>query len=198
MKKKRLLALLAVAVVLPTAQAQTADSGSWIVRARVLYLDPANKDDTGLDLSIDSKTFPEVDITYFFTPNLAAELVLTYPQKHDVSAGGTKIGSLKHLPPTLSLQYHFTGLGAVRPYIGAGVNYTRFSDVDLPSGVTTDKDSFGAAVGAGLDFSLGGGWLLNADIKKVQIRTDIAAGGSKLGTFKVDPTLVSLGIGKRF
>ena len=53
------------------------------------------------------KTIPELDISYFFTPNIAAELVLTVPQEHRVYLNGTDIGSFKHLPPTLTLQYHF-------------------------------------------------------------------------------------------
>ena len=198
-KRCQALALAAAAALtlatLPAAHAQ--DSGDWIVRARALHLDSADKDNTGLDLSLKNKTFPEVDITYFFTPNIAAELVLTYPQKHDLRAGGDKIGSLKHLPPTLSLQYHFTGM-SFRPYLGAGINYTRFSSVDLPAGVDIDRSSWGLALGAGVDVPVGNGWLVNVDVKKVQIRTDVSAAGSNLGSFKVDPLLVSVGFGKRF
>ncbi|MDP1692587.1 MAG: OmpW family outer membrane protein [Burkholderiaceae bacterium] len=204
MKFTRWLALTAAAaVVVPAAQAQSADSGNWIVRARALNLDPANKDSTGLGLGIDSKVFPEVDISYFFSPNLAVELVLTYPQKHDVLSGNAKIGSLKHLPPTLSLQYHFP-LGGWRPYVGVGLNYTRFSKVSFNPAVVTalqpsiEKDSFGAAFGVGADVPMGGGWLFNVDVKKVQIRTDVFSFGAKAGTVKVDPVLFSLGIGKRF
>ena len=194
---KRLIAVAAVAALAaPLAQAQ--DSGDWIVRARALHLDSANKDSTGLNLSVNDKWFPEVDITYFFTPNLAAELVLTYPQKHDVRAGGTNIGTLKHLPPTLSLQYHFTGLQGFRPYVGAGINYTRFSSVNLPAPFGVDKNSFGLAFGAGVDVPLGGGWLLNADVKKAHIHADVTAGGADAGTLKVDPVLFSIGVGKRF
>jgi outer membrane protein len=197
MNKNWIAAAAVAALLAPVAQAQTDDTGNWIVRARVLYLDPANDDDTGLDLSVNSKVFPEFDITYFFSPNLAMELVLTYPQKHDVRAGGVNIGSLKHLPPTLSLQYHFTGMG-FRPYVGLGINYTYFSDIDLPTGVTIERDSFGVAAGGGFDVPLGGGWLFNADVKYVQIGTDVSAGGTNLGRFGVDPWLFSLGIGKRF
>ncbi|MCR5865862.1 MULTISPECIES: OmpW family protein [Aquincola] len=188
-------ATLTIAAVPAAAQAQ--DTGNWIVRGRVLHLDSADKDSTGLDLSLKNKTFPEVDITYFFTPNIAAELVLTYPQKHDLRAGGDKIGTLKHLPPTLSVQYHFTGLG-FRPYLGAGINYTRFSSLDLPAGVDIDRNSWGLALGAGVDVPVGNGWLVNVDVKKVQIRTDVSAGGADLGRFKVDPLLFSVGFGKRF
>ena len=189
--------------VTPVALAQSNDSGDWIVRARAVNLNSANKDSTGLDLSVNDKTIPEVDISYFFSPNLAAELILTYPQKHDVRAGGSNIGSLKHLPPTLTLQYHFGGM-SFRPYVGAGINYTRFSSVDFAPAVVTaldpsiDKNSFGLALQAGVDFPLGGGWLLNLDVKKVQIKTDVFSAGTKAGTFKVDPLLLAVGVGKRF
>jgi outer membrane protein len=202
MKGTQWMALgLAALMAAPLAQAQ--DNGSWIVRGRALYLDSANKDSTGLDLSVNNKTFPEVDISYFFSSNLALEVVLTYPQKHDIRAGGTKIGSLKHLPPTFSLQYHFP-MGGFRPYVGAGLNYTRFSGVTFDPAIVTalapsiKKDSFGLALGAGVDIPLGGGWLLNADLKKVKLETDVSSSGTKVGTFKVDPLLVSLGVGKRF
>jgi outer membrane protein len=177
------------------AQAQTTP---WMVRVHALNLDSANKDSTGLDLTVNNKVFPEVDISYFFTPNIAAELVLTYPQKHTVKAGGTEIGSLKHLPPTLSVQYHFTDLGAFKPYVGAGLNYTRFSSVNLPAGVSIDKNSFGLAVGAGFDYEIQKNIYFNIDVKKVQIKTTVSAGGTDLGDFKVDPLLVGVGVGFRF
>jgi outer membrane protein len=201
---KRWMAVLAAVSLAPLAPVAAADdSGDWLVRARALNLQSANKDSTGLDLSVNDKTCPEVDITYFFSPNLAAELILTYPQKHDIRAGGSTIGSLKHLPPTLTLQYHFTGM-SFRPYVGAGLNYTRFSSVAFAPAVVTaldpsiDKNSFGLALQVGVDFPVGGGWLLNLDVKKVQIQTDVFSAGTKAGTFKVDPLLVSVGFGKRF
>ena len=147
-------------------------------------------------LSINDKWIPEVDVSYFFTPNFAAELILTYPQKHDVRLGGTKIGSVKHLPPTLLAQYHFTGLGAFKPYVGAGVNYTRFSGVDIAGGaLTVKKNSWGPALQLGFDYALDKHWSLNLDVKKVYIDTTVSGG---VGRFKVDPVLVGLGVGYRF
>jgi outer membrane protein len=200
---RSILAVAAFAAALvPLAAAQAQDTGTWLVRGRALYLDSANK---GVDgLSVNNRTFPEVDISYFLSPNLALELVLTYPQKHDIRLEGAgTIGSLKHLPPTLSLQYHFPQAG-FRPYMGAGINYTRFSNVKFDPAVVAaldpsiEKDSFGMAVGVGVDVPFGGGWLFNVDLKKVQIRTDVKAGSTSLGTFKVDPMLFSVGVGKRF
>ena len=123
-----------------------------------------------------------------------------------VSSAGTPIGTFKHLPPTLTAQYHFTGLGGFRPYVGAGLNYTNISAVWVNPAVETalgvdvglKHNSFGLAAQVGVDIPLGGGWLLNADVKKVQIGTKVLANGNSIGSFKVDPTLVGIGLGKRF
>lgn len=201
MNKTWLIAIAAAAAI-PAAQAQ--DTGNWIVRARAVNLASANKDSTGLGLTINDKVIPEVDISYFFSPNLAAELILTYPQKQTVYSNGTEIGSFKHLPPTLNLQYHVTGLGGFRPYIGAGLNYTNITAVYFNPAVTAalhpglKHNSFGLSLQAGVDIPLGGGWLLNADVKKVQIETTVYSSGNSAGKFKVDPTLFALGVGKRF
>jgi outer membrane protein len=198
--KKKLIAAAALCVLAaaPAFAQSVAKEGPWLVRARAVHLDSRNGDSTGLDLTVNNKWLPEVDISYFFTPNIAAELILTYPQKHTVSAAGVDIGSLKHLPPTLTLQYHFTGLGPVKPYVGAGLNYTRFSSVNLPVGVSVDRNSFGAALQVGVDIPVARNVSLNLDLKKVYIRTDVSALGVKLGTFKVDPVLFGVGVGYRF
>jgi outer membrane protein len=198
---RSLAALALAALAAPPAMAQ--DTGDWVVRARALNLQSANKDTTGLNLSVNDKTFPEVDIAYFFSPNLAVELVLTYPQKHDIRSGSAKIGTLKQLPPTLLAQWHFP-MGGFRPYVGAGLNLTLISDVKFDPAVVAalspslKNRSTGAAFQVGVDVPVGGGWLVNVDLKKVQIKTDVFAGPTKAGTFKIDPTLLSLGVGKRF
>ena len=197
MKKKNLLAVVALCVLSCGAALAQPTEGPWMVRARAVHLDSANKDSTPLGLSINDKTIPEVDVSYFFHPNIAAELILTVPQKHTLSAAGTAIGSLKHLPPTLLVQYHFNAPG-FKPYVGAGVNYTRFSGVRLPTGVDIDRNSFGPALQVGVDIPLAKNLYLNVDVKKVFIKTDVSAGGAKLGTFKADPVLVGVGLGWRF
>ncbi|MDP1683816.1 OmpW family protein [Hydrogenophaga sp.] len=198
--KKTTLALASLALLASgAAVAQDFTAGSLLVRARAVHLDSANKDSTGLALSIDNKTLPEVDFTYFFSPNLAAELVLTVPQKQRVYAGATQIGTLKHLPPTFTLQYHFNHASGIKPYVGAGVNYTRFSSVDLLGGAADLKrNSYGLAFQAGVDFPLSKNLYLNVDVKKVYIKTDVISGGNNIGTFKVDPVLVGVGLGWRF
>ncbi|WP_042422867.1 OmpW/AlkL family protein [Comamonas granuli] len=195
--KKNLLAVAVLCALTSGAALAQQSEGPWMVRARAVHLDSANKDSTPLGLSINNKTIPEVDVSYFFTPNVAAELILTVPQKQRLSAGGADIGSFKHLPPTLLLQYHFNAAG-IKPYVGAGLNYTRFSSVKAPPGVDIERNSFGAALQVGVDIPLQKNLYLNFDVKKVFIKTDVSAGGVTLGTFKADPVLVGVGLGWRF
>jgi outer membrane protein len=200
--KKQFLCATAVAIAgLMTSNAfAQAVEGPWMVRARAVHLDSANKDATGLGLSVNNKTIPELDISYFLSPNVAVELILTVPQKHELSSSvlGGQIGTLKHLPPTLLAQYHFTGNSSFKPYIGAGVNYTRFSSVNLPAGVDIDRNSFGAALQVGVDIPLSGNMYLNFDVKKVYIGTDVSVAGVDVGSFKVNPVLAGVGLGWRF
>jgi len=180
-----------------------------MVRVRALSLTPANKSDAipSLNVAADKitvsdKIFPEIDIAYFFTKNIAAELVLTYPQQHDVELNGSKIGTFKHLPPTLLAQYHFLPAGVIRPYVGVGANLTLISDVDIRvanvGALDLESSSVGAAAQIGADIKLMPGKFLNVDVKKVMIGSDVTLGSSKVSAVKVDPILVSIGLGIRF
>ena len=219
MKKALALTLttLTLALAAPLAQAQTFKAGDILARVRVVNIDPADKDSvvltpaqatlTGLPadpaVTVNSKTIPEVDFTYFFSPNLAAELILTYPQKHDVLVNGGKVGTLKHLPPVISLQYHFTNFGAFKPYVGVGLNATFFSSVNLPApgGVqlSIKKHSYGLSGQVGLDYIVDNKWSINLDVKKVQLDTTLYGNGTlDLGKIKVNPLLVGIGVGYKF
>jgi len=196
MKKRIIATAVLCTIVAGAAMAQQAKEGPWMVRARAVHLDSTNGDTTGLGLGINNKWIPEVDISYFFNRNMAVELVLTVPQKHTLSSSTSVMGTLKHLPPTLMAQYHFDANG-YKPYVGAGINYTRFSSVNIGS-PTLEKDSWGPALQVGVDIPLSGNMYLNIDVKKVLIRTDVFSGATNLGTFKVDPLLVGMGLGWRF
>ncbi len=198
MKATWLAAAIAGAALVQPAVAQ---EGSWMVRVRALHMQVDNGNSpavSGAKVEINDKTFPEIDIAYNFTRNVSAELVLTYPQKHDVSLQGTNIGTIKHLPPALLLQYQLLPGEKFNPYIGAGINYTRFMSAKLPAGITTDKSSVGFAVQLGADIEIAKNVYLNLDYKRVNIETDIKVAGAKLTTLKVDPNLISVGIGWRF
>lgn len=197
-----LLAALGLAFAAPTAQAA---DGSWLVRARATQLSPADKSDpiagagAADRISVESRVIPELDISYFFSPNVAAELVLTYPQKHEVYLDGTSVGTFKHLPPTLLAQYHFLPQAQFSPYVGAGVNLTRLSSVKLLAGAgDLESSSVGLALQVGADFKIDKQWSLNVDVKRVNIRSDVLAAGAKISAVRVDPVLLSVGVGYRF
>lgn len=198
MKKQVMLAAV-VAACSFGAVAQSVGETPWMVRARAVYLDSVNGDSTPLGLTVNNKTIPEVDISYFFSKNIAAELILTVPQRHTVYSKGTSIGTFKHLPPTLTVQYHFTDMPGIKPYVGAGINYTRISQVNLLGGAADlENDSIGAALQVGVDIPLDKKFSVNFDLKKVYIRSDVFSGGSNVGTFKIDPVLFGVGLGYRF
>lgn len=196
--KKTLLAVAAVcALTSGAAWAQQKAEGPWLVRVRAVNLQPQVSDSTGLDLTVDNKWIPEVDVSYFFTKNIAAELILTVPQALTVKAAGAKLGTVDALPPTLLLQYHFDAQG-FKPYVGVGINHTLFSGVSLGTGVDTSKSSTGAAWQVGVDVPLSKNMVFNVDLKKTYISTDVYASGANLGTLKVDPWLLGVGVGWRF
>lgn len=206
MKMKFAMVLLAAAGVLSATAAQA--EGPLLVRARAVYLDYDNKNTQGLDevgvgkVGADNLWIPEVDFSYFFTKNIAAELVLTYPQKVDIKTGalGT-IGHVDVLPPSLLLQYHFTDLGAFKPYVGLGVNYTVFTKKSFNTAlgkISVDRDSVGVAAQVGADYLIDKNWSVNVDVKYIKMDTDVELGGAKLGNLKLDPFTYGIGVGYRF
>lgn len=202
---KTMMKSVVVALIAVAASQAMAQESPWLVRARAVHIDPDNKSTpvagSGASdrIDVESKTIPELDISYFFTPHISAELILTYPQKHKVRLDGAEIGSFKHLPPTLTAQYHFAPGATINPYVGVGVNYTRISKVRLLDGAgDLENDSWGLALQAGVDFRINERWSINADVKKVNIRSDVYVGGANASHLKVDPLLFGLGVGYRF
>jgi outer membrane protein len=199
-------------LLLASGALRAAETNPWSVRLRATYLDMADKSDAFTALSINfpsnavhvnSKLIPEFDISYAFTNQFSAELVLTIPQTQDVTLQGVgKLGTFKHLPPTLLAQYKFiTPSAALQPYVGAGVNYTLIWGTSLSvAGVplALEHNSIGLALQAGCDYDLGGDKFINVDVKYVGLQSDVKAGGARLTTAKLDPWLFSLGYGWKF
>ena len=195
----------------PAEEAAVAKAMSpWQVRVRALGVitnDSGSLNGVdGSDLSASDSVVPELDISYYFTDNIAAELILgtTYADVFGEGsiAGLGKVGKTWLLPPTLTLQYHFTDFGAFKPYVGAGVNYTIFYN---QSGKAVDsldvKDTFGVALQAGFDYMLDEHWGVNFDVKKLLLEADYKAtsGGTTLGgKAKLDPWLIGAGVTYRF
>jgi len=200
MHNKILAVSLAAIGFLSAGAVQAADEGSYFVRARALYVNFDNgQNSLPVKVEADDRWIPEVDVGYFFTPNIAAELVLTYPQTVDILVAGAKAGSVKALPPSLMIQYHVTELGAFKPYVGAGLNYTIFGSrtvAGVPARV--DSSSVGLAGQLGFDYMLDKNWGINADIKYIKMNTKVKVGGSSIGTLDLDPITVGGGVIYRF
>jgi outer membrane protein len=160
----------------------------------------------GGDVDISDGYVPSLQLEYFFTDHISAEL-LCCVARHDVGAvdtslGPVDLGEITHFPPTVTLKYRWTDTGPFEPYVGAGVNYTHFFDED-PGAVTeiSYDDSFGPALQAGFDYRLDEHWALNVDVRKIWISTDVTiqAGATRIdANVDIDPWVVSTSIGYRF
>ncbi len=200
----------------------------WQMRLRGVGVIPHNKADIGIiggKIDVDNNIIPELDFTYFFTENFAAELILGV-SRHSVQTKGSNLtaiegpssadvdlGSALLLPPTLMFQYHHRFAKILKPYVGAGVNYTMF--LDVKNGVAQKvkyQDKFGWGYQLGLDIDITDKFFINIDLKKLFLKTNVTvdatnllpnnvAPGSELAIpakVKLDPLLIGFGVGMRF
>ncbi|OZA30432.1 MAG: OmpW family protein [Hydrogenophilales bacterium 17-61-9] len=191
---KPALIIAALIAALPA----TALADNFMMRIRAVNIAPdvgTSPTVSGLDVS--SEWVPEVDFTYFVTPNIGVELILG-TARHEVTLDGASLGKLNHLPPTVTVQYHFNPTSTIKPYLGAGVNYTRFYNVDLATGLSVDKNSFGGALQAGVDIAVSKNGYLNLDVKKIWIDTDVKFNGDKITNLEINPVVWGIGYGFRF
>ncbi len=218
MKKTIFTALIACFMFNAISSAQenetnsTTDFSKWQVRLRAIAVVPnesATIQAIGGDVQISNAYVPELDFTYFFTKNIAAELILA-TTKHDVkavstAAGDIPLGDVWLLPPTLTLQYHFDG-DVVRPYFGAGLNYTLFYNES--AGPVADNVSYDSALGfafqTGFDIDINDTWFINLDAKYLLLNTDVtvnattALGATVGADVDINPFIAGIGFGMRF
>lgn len=202
---------LAQAASVPQAGASVTEAPSpWQIRLRALGVVTEDSGYVnavpGSGLSYSNTVTPELDISYYFTDNIATELILgtTYANIEGKGAIGAlgNVGKVWLLPPTLTLQYHFTNFGAFKPYVGAGVNYTIFYNQDVGSADALHvKNTFGTALQVGFDYMVDQHWGVNFDVKKVFLKPDfdVTVDGAKLtGKADLDPWLIGAGVTYRF
>lgn len=216
MKKLTLMALLAgTAIFGASAPAVAKDLGDSVfakerfqIRLRGIGVLPSDGGNTTIsgNPQPDDAFVPEVDLTYFVTEHVAFELIAA-TSPHDVklknsAIGDVDLGDTWILPPTLTMQYHFTPDDAFSPYIGAGLNYTLPYAEDAAGGVVTSLEadgSFGYAVQAGFDYWLNDHWGLNLDVKKIWVDVDASVNsGAITGEVELDPWVIGAGISYRF
>ncbi len=196
MRTLKLLCPLAAAAALFTATPALAQqAGDWTFGLGAHVVAP--KSDNGslaggaFDADVGNNWRPTFTGEYFFRDNWGIEVLASLPFQHDIELNGVKAGSTKHLPPTVSLQYHFTGSEKVKPFIGAGVNYTLFFSQDTTgplAGADLDlENSFGLALHGGLDFAVGTDKFVRLDARWIDIDTDVKVNGGDVGTVNIDP-----------
>jgi outer membrane protein len=216
--KRALPAAIALALGLSAMPAAAYEAGDWVVRGRIINVNP--NDDSGAaslngmpivgsGVGVNDDTTLELDFTYMLDPHWGMELILA-TTKHEASGKGVlaPAGTILDtwvLPPTLTLQYHFSPSSNIRPYAGVGLNYTHFYDEDAknaPSSVKAElDDSWGLAAQAGVDVDINKDWFVNFDVKYIDIDTT-AKLSDGIDTIKVDvdidPLVWGIGIGRTF
>ncbi|MAU54062.1 MAG: hypothetical protein CMN17_17205 [Roseovarius sp.] len=195
-----LAALMASAAVPALAQ----EKGDFLLGLGLGYVEPTQNSNTlAGQIDVDGNLRPTITIEYFVADRIGIELLAAWPFQHDVNLQGAgKVAEVKHLPPTLSLQYHFVNASKVTPFIGAGINYTYFFDETgkgALAGVNVDlDDSWGLALHAGLDVAISERAALRADVRYIDIETDTSVGGADIGTVKIDPWVFNIAYVMKF
>ena len=200
--KQLALGVLACAIAV-NSSAQDADT-PWVLRFGAHIVDPTSNNGylAGAKTSISSSTRPTFSIEYMLTPQWGFEALAALPFQHTLRLNGQRAATVKQLPPVLGVNYHFLAGAAVSPFLGLGVNYTHFYDVNgvgpLFGAHVAAKDSWGAAAHGGIDFRLSERWILTADVRWMDIRSKVHVDGAYVGTAKVDPLAYGLSVGRRF
>lgn len=219
MKKSLYLGLFGVAAVaLAAAQPAAAQAvnptgfkaGDILVHLRVIDVIPENFTSSvtviGGHVNASQQVAPEIDLSYFLTDHFSVEAIAA-STRHNVSASGTaaghvNVGSVWVLPPTITLQYHLAPIYGFQPYAGVGLTVAFFY-ASHPAGGIVTKAGYSTAVGptldAGFDYSLGGNWYANVDVKQMFLNTTARLdGGAVIAKTALSPTVVGFGIGYRF
>ncbi|QCO54959.1 OmpW family protein [Pseudorhodobacter turbinis] len=194
------IAFLTTAALAAPAFAQS--QGDMTLGFGIGYVEPKSDNGTlaGGATTIDGNARPTVTFEYFVRDNLGIEVLAALPFKHDINIGGSKIGTTKHLPPTVSLNYHFPTGGAFKPFAGVGINYTTFFEdrTDLGGGELKIDDSWGLAAHVGVDYALSEKAALRMDLRYIDIDSDVYLDGAKIGEVNIDPVVFGVSYVMKF
>lgn len=192
------LALLTTAALAAPAFAQSA--GDMTLGFGIGYVNPKSDNGTlaGAKTTIDGNARPTITFEYFVRDNIGIELLAALPFNHHISLNGTEIGSTRHLPPTLSVNYHFPTGGKITPFVGAGLNYTAFFDTTSSLGDLSIDNSWGVAAQAGFDFALNEKAALRMNVRYMDIDSDVYLDGTNIGKVEIDPVTVGVSYVMKF
>jgi len=194
--------ILLLSCLLPLGAAHAVSQGDWLLRFGGAQVSP-NDGSSGVvandAIGVDSNAQPFVNLTYMLRDNIGLEVLAALPFQHDITLNGSKIAETKQLPPTISVQYHFRPKENIRPYVGAGINYTTFFSEKATATITSISldDSIGLAAQVGVDGDINKKWFWNADVRYINIETTAE---TNIGNIEVDinPWVFSLGVGTYF
>ena len=201
--KTSLLSLIAGSVIAlsPLAPALAQEAGSLTLGFGLGAVMPKdnNGDLAGARADIGNNIRPTLTLEYFIRDNIGIELLAAAPFKHSISlAGSGEIGETKHLPPTLSVNWHIPTGGALTPFVGLGINYTKFFEERSGLGQLKIKDSFGLAATIGVDYAISEKAALRADLRYIDIDSDVYLDGAHIGKTSVDPLVTSISYVMKF
>ncbi|HKL65845.1 MAG TPA: OmpW family outer membrane protein [Roseovarius sp.] len=183
-----LTALMSTVAAPALAQSQ----GDFTLGLGVGWIEPDSASNTAAGrVGADGALSPTVTVEYFVADNLGIELLASWPFEHDISVNGAEVAKTKHLPPTLSLQYHFTNKSGITPFVGAGINYTYFFDEKINGARLSLDDSWGLALHAGVDVAMNEKSAFRFDVRYIDIETDAKVNGAPIGTVKIDPWVIN-------
>lgn len=196
---------IAIAALLMAAPLSAQTAGDWTLSFGLGNVNPKSNNGVlaGAESSIDSNTQLTLGLGYFFTENLALDVLAATPFKHTVSLAGLgDVGTSRHLPPTVSLQYHFRNTSQFTPFVGAGINYTHFFDTKSKGAIAGQhlkiEDSIGLAVQVGFDTKISERGSIRADVRWIDIESDVKLNGAKIGTAKINPVVAGISYVYRF
>ncbi len=201
MNSKLTRGLLALALLGSSSVALAHEKGDWLLRFGGGQVDP--KSNNGDIVEVDSGSSAVISLGYMMTEHWAIDVLAAWPFEHDINlVNGPEVGSTKHLPPTVTLQYHFLPNADFQPYIGLGVNYTTFFDEEttgpLAGSTLSLSDSWGLAGQIGIDWMLGDTWFFNVNAMYIDIETDATLDGAFLEKVEIDPMVYAVNAGFRF
>lgn len=164
----------------------------------------------GQNVSIPANYAGEFTLGYHFTPTISVSATVGSPPWATVYGKGSVIGPAGELgqvlygPAVFTANYHIQGLGAFKPYVGAGFNWT--IPLDEKDGAITNLEvdhAFGPAVRAGFDYDLGSNWGIFVDVIKVWVDADIhgnvgPGGPPASAEIQLDPWIIGAGLVHRF
>ena len=196
------LAITAASLLGASGLAFGHEAGDWIVRGGWSVAQPESGNNPIVD--VESGNSLTANLAYMLTDRWSVELLAAFPFEHDIKLkdSGVKVGKAKHLPPTLSVQYHLNPTGAFQPYVGAGLNYTMFFSekaVGPLAGSDLEIDnSGGLSAEIGFDFRLNEKWLINFDARYIKMETGARVDGVGIGDVSINPMVYGLHLGYKF